>query len=158
MDATSKEFLQRLSQAGDQADLRQVGQDMGLEREQAESLAMGLMVEGLLEVVSLSGAVRLTGQGRELVGEAAPTAPASTTGDGLRALADDLAKAGDLGLGRSAAEDLAVDLATLQAHLGRSKPLQAVLSACLEALAAGLEQSGESRAAGLAIRARALMV
>ncbi len=144
------EFLGGLSQAGDQANMWQTGQAMGLNRDASEALAMDLMSQGLLEIVNLSGKVRLTEAGRRALG------PASGPGDGLEALVRDLEAAGDLGLKGASAQDLAADLATLRAQLGRSRPLMPVVKACLAALESLLGRSSASEAADLAKRAAAL--
>lgn len=157
MEPKAAEFLSKLSQAGDTVDMRQVGEQMGMQRDEVESLGMDLMAEGFLEIVSLSGSVRVTDAGRQAAsGSAAPAA--ASAGDPLAALAADIAAAGDLGLASQAALDLAVDLQTLEVQMTRSQPLKAVQDACLKAIAQALRTADAPAASGLAARAAELLL
>ncbi len=142
------DLLRRLDQAGEQANLWQAGGEMGLDRPATEVLAMDLMAGGILEVVNLSGKVRLTDQGRGLLGG----------GDGELDLAGLVAalESLNLGLGQPAAGDLLADLACLKAQAGRSRPLLPVIKACLAAVETALGQSRHPEAKALAARAGAL--
>jgi hypothetical protein len=144
-------FLQAIAAAGDSADMWQAGQDLGLERSDTESLATALMAEGLLEMVSLSGKVRLTPAGRQLLDTASPEEELD-----LAAWLQAVAAADGLGLPEPAARDLAADLATLEAQLQRSQPLTAVVNACLEAIADALAASDSPLAQELAHLGRRL--
>lgn len=143
------DLLRRLDQAGEQANLWQAGGEMGLDRPATEVLAMDLMAGGTLEVVNLSGKVRLTDQGRGLLGGGSG---AELDLAGLVAALESL----DLGLAAPAAGDLAADLACLKAQAGRSRPLIPVIKACLAALETALGQSRHPEAQALAARAGAL--
>ncbi|MCA1906301.1 MAG: hypothetical protein LDL11_06915 [Desulfarculus sp.] len=142
------DLLRRLDQAGDQANLWQAGGEMGLDRPAAEVLAMDLMAGGILEVVNLSGKVRLTDQGRGLLGGGGGDLDLAGLVAALEAL--------DLGLGQPAAGDLMADLTCLKAQLGRSRPLVPVVRACLAAVESILGQSRHPEAKALAARAGAL--
>jgi len=142
------DLLRRLDQAGEQANLWQAGGEMGLDRPATEVLAMDLMAGGILEVVNLSGKVRLTDQGRGLLGGGGGELDLA----GLVAALESL----DLGLGQPAAGDLLTDLACLKAQAGRSRPLLPVIKACLAAVETALGQSRHPEAKALAARAGAL--
>ena len=144
-------FLRAIADAGDSADMWQAGQDLGLERSHTENLATALMAEGLLEMVSLSGKVRLTPEGRRLLDTASPQEEPDLAA-WLQAVAD----AEPLGLPEPTARDLAADLATLQAQLQRSQPLTAVVNACLEAIAEALAAADSPLAQELAHLGRRL--
>ncbi len=142
------DLLRRLDQAGEQANLWRAGGEMGLDRPATEVLAMDLMAGGILEVVNLSGKVRLTDQGRGLLGGGGAELDLS----GLVAALESL----DLGLGQPASGDLMADLACLKAQAGRSRPLMPVVRACLAAVETALGQSRHPEAKTLATRAGAL--
>ncbi len=145
-------FLQSVAEAGDKANMWKVGEAMGLNRDATETLCMDFFAQGILEVVNLSGWVRLTPAGREGL---APTGPQGGP-DSLAALVRDLAAAGDLGLKPPAGADLAADLACLKAMLTRSQPLPQVVKACLLAVEAALMLSPQPAAESLAQRAASL--
>ena len=153
MDETIRmEFLKRLAQAGDGASAKVVAQEMGLQRQDAEDLSVSLMTGGLLEMVSLSGAVRLTPAGRNMVQGASAAASGQ---DDLPSLLAEIAAAGDLGLGPVEAIDLASDTACLAAHLRRSRPLEPVRRACLAAISDGLEKARAPLAQSFLLRVEA---
>jgi hypothetical protein len=149
-DYQKLEFLRRVAEAGDKADMWKTGEAQGLDRDATETLCMDFFAQGILEVVSLSGAVRLTASGREGLGGAGGGP------DNLAGLLADLEKAGDLGLKAPAGTDLAADMACLKAQLKRSQPLTQVVKACLLAVEAALMQSPTAAAEALAQRAAAL--
>lgn len=142
------DLLRRLDQAGEQANLWRAGGEMGLDRPATEVLAMDLMAGGILEVVNLSGKVRLTDQGRGLLGGGGAELDLSRLVAALESL--------DLGLGQPASGDLMADLACLKAQAGRSRPLMPVVRACLAAVETALGQSHHPEAKTLATRAGAL--
>jgi hypothetical protein len=151
-DQQKLEFLRRVAEAGDKADMWKTGEAQGLNRDATETLCMDFFAQGILEVVSLSGAVRLTDSGREGLGEA----PGGGGPDSLASLVADLEKAGDLGLKPPASGDLMADLACLKAQTKRSQPLTQVVKACLLAVEAALMQSPAAQAEALAQRAAGL--
>ena len=85
--------------------------------------------------------MRLTGKGAE---ELAGAQGAEQAPD-LEQLLERIERAG-LDLGPKANGDLKVDLSTLRAALGRSRPLLPVLKACWAALDLALEKAGPSGA------------
>ena len=153
--AQSREFLRLISQAGPSGSMWEAGEAMGLDRNATESLATELMSLGHLEMVSLGGKVRLSQSGEDLLGAAAAS-PSGAGGD-LASLVADLKAAGAAGLSGSAAADLAVDVACLAAQLERSRPLEAVVQACLKAAAQALAASPQQEAQDLAKRAEAFI-
>ena len=149
-DAAQKQLLTALARSGDSANLYQVAEEIGLDRDQAQDMGTNLMAEGLLEMVNLSGSVRVTEAGKLMTGGGSGGA------DSLAALVADLDSAGDLDLAARAAADAAQDIACLKAQLKRSTPLAGVTSACLAELERALSQAGGPKASGLAARARTL--
>jgi len=155
-DARSLKLLEQVAAAGEAANLWQAGEALGLDRGQAEDLGTGLMAQGYLEVVNLSGAVRITESGRQALAQL-QAAPAGQAGDDLAGLVADLEQAQEaLGLAEKVAADLKADVGALKAQLGRSRPLLPVVRALLAALEQGLENSSQGRARELAARVRAL--
>ncbi|MFH1034859.1 MAG: hypothetical protein V1806_10175 [Pseudomonadota bacterium] len=150
MENKHLEFMAALAQAGEEANMWQAGQSLGLDRGATEALAMDLLAQSALEVVNLSGKVRITPAGRQLC------AGQDGGGDDLAGFLADLDAAGGLGLAGAALQDLAADLATLKAQLTRSRPLMPVLKACLAALETTLAKSTAPQAPALATRASAL--
>ena len=127
---------------------------LGLDRGDTETLAMDLMGEGALEMVNLSGGVKLTSAGELNVG--AGTAEGTGGGDSLEAWLSDLSGAGDLGINAQAAADLEADVACLKAQAGRSQTLPEVIKACLGAAADALVK-GNPSALALGRRASSLI-
>lgn len=139
------EFLRQLAQAGEAANMWTAGQAVGLDRASTEQLSLDLLTQGVLEMASLSGGVRLTAAGQsELEGAPSPQKSAD-----LGAVLAAILAADELGLPPEAAADLRADLATLQAALGRSAPHAQVLETCLKAVDAALGQAPDGRAASL---------
>ena len=153
--AQSQEFLRLVSQAGPSGSMWKTGEAMGLGRDATEALATELMSQGHLEMVSLDGKVRLTHSGEELLG--AHAASPNGTGGDLATLVAHLKAAGAAGLSGIAAADLAADVACLAAQLERSQPLEAVVQACLKAVAQALAGSTQQEAQDLANRAEAFL-
>ena len=143
---TRRDFLRELARAGDDTNMWRAGEALGMIKDHTETLSLDLLSEGLLEMVNLSGGVRLTPEGQNALGEPAPPdQPAD-----LALLLKALEEAGDLDLAPQAAADLSADLATLKAQLKRSQPLNAVIKACLSAVSAALQQSPSDEARRLA--------
>jgi hypothetical protein len=151
VDSKQADFLRQLAAAGDEANMWQAGEAMGLNRDDTETLATELMATGRLEFVNLSGKVRLTELGQGSLGPE----PGGGHSDSLAALIKDL-EAADLKLDPQPAADLSADLAALKAQLGRSQPLAAVVKACLAAIGAALQEAGSDQVQDLARRAQAL--
>lgn len=149
LESQDLDLLRRLAAAGDQANMWEAGAQMGLDRPATETLAMNLFAQQAMEVVNLSGKVRITEVGRRLLGDAPASEP------GLAGFVADLAALAH-GLTGTDAGDLAADLACLRAQAGRSRPLMPVVRACLAAVETALGKSKAPQAAGLAQRAAAL--
>ncbi len=132
--------------AGGQDNMWKAGQALGLERGETESLALELAGEGLVEIVSLSGKLRLTPEGQKQVGQPGPEVGGLELAEVLERIRQEL----PLGLGGQELGDVEVDLNCLELQLKRSKPLKPVVSACIKALRHALETSGEPRALELA--------
>ena len=140
------DFLQELARAKDGANMWRAGEAIGLNRDDTEALSLDLLSGGLLEMVNLSGGVRLTEDGLASLGEKTPMDQAADLASLIKAMED----AGDMGLSPEAAADMAVDLATLRAQLKRSRPLPAAVNACLSATQATLEHATGDKARRLA--------
>lgn len=141
-DIKRVEFLRAIAAAGDKANMWTAGEAVGLDRTATETLSLEFMDRGYLEMASLSGAVRLTPQG----GEELEGAAGAEKAPDLEALLGRIA-AQDLDLGPIASANLKADLATLRAALGRSRPLNPVVKACLAAIDGALENVGAPGAA-----------
>ncbi|KMY67796.1 hypothetical protein AAU61_07935 [Desulfocarbo indianensis] len=135
----SLEFLRLIDQAGQDGNMWETGEAMGLEKYQSEDLATELMGRGYLEMVSLNGKVRLTQAGKDHLQGAG--SPAGGGGGGLAKLLADLQAAGAAGLSGAAAQDLAADIACLEAQTRRSQPLPPVVQACLKEIGRALAES-----------------
>jgi hypothetical protein len=140
-DVKRLEFLRAIAAAGDGANMWVAGESVGLDRAATENLSLDLMGMGYLEMASLSGAVRLTDKG----GEELQGAAGAEKAPDMEQLLERIAAAG-LDLGPRANADLTADLATLKAALGRSRPLNPVVKACLAAIDGALEKAGETAA------------
>ncbi len=149
-DMQRLEFLRLVAAAGSSANMWKLGEQLGLDRNATEYLCMDLFAQGAMEVVNLSGGVRLTPAGQACLG------PVSGGDDPAQLVKDIQAASSELGLSAGQADNLAVDLATLEAALRRKQPLGAVVKACLAALESALGASRAPQAAGLASRAAAL--
>ncbi|RJX33423.1 MAG: hypothetical protein C4525_09150 [Desulfarculus sp.] len=144
-DVKRLEFLRQLASAGAKANMWRAGEAVGLDHAATEQLSLDLMAQGLLEMASLSGAVRLTESGQaELDGAPSPDKAAD-----LGAVLREINETRGLGLEEPAAADLKADLATLQAALQRRAPHAAVLETCLKAVAAALAKAAGPAAAAL---------
>jgi hypothetical protein len=152
MDEEQKlDFLRRAAASGAKANMWRIGEELGLTRDATEYLCMDLFAQGMMEVVNLSGGVRLTTSGEQCLGPAQ-----GASADTLAAWLKDARALGDPGLTGQAAQDLAADLKALEAQTERSQPLAPVVKACLEAAAAALVQAKAPAAVELAQRAKAL--
>ncbi|KIX13293.1 hypothetical protein [Dethiosulfatarculus sandiegensis] len=144
----SRRLLEELAKQGEEANTTRAAETLGLDRSQAEDLTVALMGEGLLEMVSLSGKVRLTESGRQLLGGQSGLGPE----DGLESLVADLAswRAGDMD--PVSLHDYTQDLNCLKAQAKRSEPLLPVVTACLKAIQDALSKNPDSTATELSRR------
>jgi hypothetical protein len=114
-----------------------VGQDIGLDRGDTESIATQLMGQGLVEVKTLDGKVGLTAVGAERVSSLAALFPGGKD-DGPswpEVVAGIEAATGDLSLTPAARGDFLADLGCLKLQLSKDRPLPAVMTACAESVA-----------------------
>jgi hypothetical protein len=149
-DDMLRDFMARVAAAGDRASLQEVGEALGIDRGQADEISMQLMGEGFLEIVSLSGAVRLTDAGKSAIG-----AGGDSGEDDLAALVAEMAACGDFGLPPGTANDLSCDLRALQAQMERSRSLGGVIDALVSEVEAALAASDDPQARALVMRLRA---
>ncbi|MDY6851084.1 MAG: hypothetical protein SV487_03275 [Thermodesulfobacteriota bacterium] len=120
-----------------------IGENMGLDRDRTENLAMSLVGEGLAEIRSLSGGLALTEAGLSRV-QAGGSAEGGSPD--LSDLLPRLETALDsLGLEAKARRDLEADLATLRAQMGRSESLAVVVEATLRAVKQTLESASADK-------------
>ncbi len=141
------EFLSAVEQAGGQANMWEIGEALGLERAHTEQVSTSLFGDGLLELVSLAGAVRITERGR---------AQAGGGDQDLDAWLDDAGKACHLVLEGTAAQDLSLDLETIRSQQKRTAPHPTIISTCLSAAEQAFNASAHPQAAELARRAARL--
>ena len=157
-EAQSQEFLRMINQAGPSGSMWEAGEAMGLDRNDTEAIATDLMAQGLLEMVSLDGKLRVTQSGEDFLNADSHllSGPGGSDG-GLASLVADLKAAGAAGLSGAKALDLAADVACLAAQLERSQPLDAVVQACLKTVNQALSGSSQPGAKELAKRAEGLL-
>jgi len=153
--AQSQEFMRLINQAGPSSSMWKTGEAMGLDRNGTEAIATELMGQGLLEMVSLDGKVRLTQSGQDLLNDTGPSF--NGAGGDLASLVTDIQAAGAAGLSGAASKDLAVDVACLAGQLKRSQPLSDVVQACLKAVRQALAGSSQQEAQELAKRAESFL-
>ena len=126
-----------------------VGQKLGIDRDEAAQTAELLMGMGLVEVRTLAGDIGLTAVGLEkaegLTGASARTGIAATLGN--EPVLDDTGKAGvenliaeiktlskDMGMDFDAAAELIADIKTLEAQLFSPCPKTGIIRECLYSL------------------------
>lgn len=143
------EFLNQLSQSSGDANMWELGESMGLERQETEAITTTLMADGLLELVSLAGTVRLTDQGQD-------QGAADNEAGELAAWLDQADKVCHLALNGSAAEDLEIDLETIRSQQKRTQPHPTVMTTCLGAAEHAFNASAHPQAAEMARRAALL--
>ena len=126
----------------------EVGEEMGLDRAQAEMLAMGLVNDGLVEIKSLSGGLTLTEAGLGLA--AGVSGGGAQTETGLSDFADQaLSALPQLNLDVPTRADLEIDLTILKAQAERSRPVAPVVAATLEEIRSALATGDAKTAAPL---------
>jgi hypothetical protein len=141
-NSDSRRLLGELAKQGEDANTTQAAEILGLDRSQVEDLTVELMGEGLLEMVSLSGKVRLTENGRRLLGGQAGLGPK----DDLESLVAELSSWQVKGLDPVSLHDYTQDLNCLEAQAKRSEPLLPVVTACLKAIHGVLAENSDSKA------------
>lgn len=157
MTETGKEtvFLRQLKtmaggEAGASVSMYEVGAALGLERDKAAMIAEDLIVDGLVELVNLSGSISITQEGLNRFGPAPETDETDVEGAilGEDPCLDDEScgklaafinryKAGveDAVLSFELLEEIVMDIKTLEVQLTSSRPKTAIVREILTALA-----------------------
>jgi hypothetical protein len=147
---------------GTQVSMFDVGEALGLEKTEAGMMAEELIVEGLVELRSLSGRISITAQGLELI-QGTAGGPA-LKGSGLQlgsehVLGEQGRKAveilirdirgalvsGNMTLGQM--EEIVIDIKTIEIQLLSPRPKTDVIRAVCRSLQAGLADSGYGKLA-----------
>ena len=142
----------------------EVGEALGLERAEAGSLAEDLIVQGWVELKTLAGGIGITAQGLSIVnGAGAGPSPgvaglrlgggAVLDADGrlvvAKLVADIRAAALDRKMTLGQAEELLVDVKTLEVQMLSPRPKTAIVRELLRSMQGGLQGLGARELAGL---------
>ncbi len=169
MDVTGQQFLIQLFERtkGDstvQVSMYDIGDQLGLNRDTASTVAQELIGSMLVEIRTLSGGIGISADGsqmaRELIGPTTSdgnefvklddTPVLSSTGrqavEQITAEVKNLT--GNLGLDFDTLTELMADLKTIDAQLGSSRPKTAIIRACLRSVLAVLKNSTDSKMSG----------
>jgi hypothetical protein len=153
-------FLEALFAAADgdpaaQVSMYEIGESLGMDREQSEQVAQELMMDDLAAFKTLSGGIGITPAGVETVRpDRARGKKAVRLGDhpyldsaGRAAVGDIVDRikpeAGRLGLPYEALDQLIADLRSLDCQMVAPGARTPIVRACLEAVAANLSKQGE---------------
>ena len=166
IDISGQQFLIQLFEQtkGDstvQVSMYDIGDQLGLDRDIASTVAQELNGTMLVEIRTLSGGIGISADGsqmaQKLIGTAASSgyefaklddAPVLNSSDrqAVEQIASELKnQAGSLGLDFDTLTELLADLKTIDAQLGSSRPKTAIVRACLFSLQAGLKNSGNNK-------------
>lgn len=139
----------------------EIGEKLGMDRQQSARIAEMLLAGGLLDLRSLSGAVAMTPSGRETAASVQPSGTGGrfSLGDGplldaqqrqavATVIADLQRQAGKIGLAFDALSEMVADLKTIEAQLSSPRPKSAVIRACFESIRDLLQGAGDTRLAG----------
>lgn len=157
---SGRRFLEALFSRTDgdpdtQVSMYEIGDSLGMDREQAEGVAQELMMEDLAAFKTLSGGIGITRTGVEAVRpDRARAGKAIRLGDdpyldstGRSAVADIVDRikpeAGRLGLPYEALDQLIADLRSLDCQMVAPGARTPIVRACLEAVASNLAKQGE---------------
>ena len=161
-EQTSRFFTAFLSEtAGDlasQVSMYDIGERIGLDRNEASRAAENIMAEGWAEVRTLSGGIGITRKGIDAVaasGGGGNTGQIALSGLGSGALLEAGALQGvetivaglrvqaqSVGLGFEALAELVADLRTIDAQLASPRPKTAILRACFKSILGLLTAAG----------------
>ncbi len=166
IDITGQQFLIQLYEQtkGDstvQVSMYDIGDQLGLERDIASTVAQELIGSMLVEIRTLSGGIGISADGlqmaQKLIGPAESSsdeiaefddAPLLNT-SGRQAVEQIASKlkdqTGSLGLDFDTLTELMADLKTIDAQLGSSRPKTAIIRACLRSILAVLTTSGDNK-------------
>jgi hypothetical protein len=166
IDRAGQQFLIQLFQQtkGDsavQVSMYDIGDQLGLDRDSASSVAQELIGCMLVEIRTLSGGIGISGDGsrmaQKLIGPTASSGDDFTKLDdapllnssgrqAVERIASELKhQAGSLGLDFDTLTELMADLKTIDAQLGSSRPKTAIIRACLFSVQAVLKNSGDNK-------------
>jgi hypothetical protein len=139
----------------------EIGEKLGMDRQESARIAEMLLAGGLLDLRSLSGAVALTQSGHEAAAAAQPSDSegAFSLGDGplldadrqqvvATIIADLKQQAGKMGLEFDALSEMVADLKTIEAQLNSPRPKTAVIRPCFESIRDLLQGTADTRLAG----------
>ena len=166
IDITGQQFLIQLFEQtkGDsamQVSMYDIGDQLGLERDIASTVAQELIGSMLVEIRTLSGGIGISGDGsqmaQKLIGPAASSgnefaelddAPLLNS-SGRRAVEEITSElkhqAGSLGLDFDTLTELMADLKTIEAQLGSSRPKTAIIRECLCSVLAVCENPTDNK-------------
>lgn len=167
IDTQEKEsFLQELyrtsgGMAESQVSMYQLGDNLGLSRSEVSALSEDLIIDGYVELRTLSGAVSITAEGLAALGIASETDLSATlpqlsgenilTDDDRQLLADIITKTKQCTFGASTPlaqlEDLLIELKTLELQLQAAQPKSAIAVAVLTSMTERLLPLQNSEAA-----------
>ena len=166
MDVTGQQFLIQLFERtkGDstvQISMYDIGDQLGLNRDTASTVAQELIGSMLVEIRTLSGGIGISADGtqmaRELIGPTTSngndfvklddTPVLSSTGrqavEQITAEVKNLT--GNLRLDFDTLTELMADLKTIDAQLGSPRPKTVIIKACLHSVLAVLKNSGDHK-------------
>jgi hypothetical protein len=166
IDIAGQQYLLQLFEQtkGDstvQVSMYDIGDQLGLERDIASTVAQELMGYMLVEIRTLSGGIGISTDGsqmaRKLIG------PGASSGDefseldeapllnssgrlAVEQIASELKnQAGSLGLDFDTLTELMADLKTIDAQLGSSRPKSAIIRECLRSVLAVCKNFGDNK-------------
>jgi hypothetical protein len=164
IDKTGQQFLLQLydQTKGDstvQVSMYDIGDQLGLDREDAATVAQELMASMLVEIRTLSGGIGISVDGlqmaQQLIGPPVSgtdefakldDGPVLTTSgrQAVEQMASELKnQAGSLGLDFDTLTELTADLKSIDAQLGSSRPKTAIVKACLHSVLAVIQNTGD---------------
>lgn len=169
IDVAGRQFLIQLFEQtkGDssvQVSMYDIGDQLGLERDDASAVAQELIGSMLVEIRTLSGGIGISADGLQMAREL--TEPGISGGKGLTKLDDTPLltpagrraveqivselknQAGSLGQDFDTLSELMADLKTIDAQLESSRPKTAIIRECLFSVLAVLKNTGDNETAG----------
>jgi len=156
-------FEQTKGNSAVQVSMYDIGDQLGLDRDVASTVAQELIGSMLVEIRTLSGGIVINGDGsqmaQKLIGPAAASSDEFAKLDdtpllnasGRQAVEQIVSElknqAGALGLDFDTLAELMADLKTIDAQLGSSRPKTAIIRECLFSVLAVLKNSGDNKTA-----------
>lgn len=159
---TRQAFLFKLADATQsdperQASMYDIGQSLGLDRNQSQRLVEDLVAEGFVEIRSLSGGVGLTSSGAEVADKTTGSAEAGgdrISGEPILTESDQTvinsilvhlhSQAGELSWNFDLLTDLMADIKTIDAQLKSNRPKLAIIRECFRSIHTVLDLAGVS--------------